>query len=99
MKYRAMFFAGAAVGYVMGTKAGREKYEQMKLASQRFTENPRVQEATEMLRTKGGELAGAARERVPEQIGNRMPGKHRDEMPQEYRDPRQETTTHPRTVL
>ncbi|MFB4315489.1 YtxH domain-containing protein [Actinomadura sp. 21ATH] len=104
MKHRAMFFAGAAVGYVLGTKAGRERYEQMKQASQRFTENPRVQEYAEVLRTKGGEIAEAARDRVPEQIGSKMPGKHQDDMPEEYKDPRQETTTHgtaatPRTTL
>lgn len=89
MKYRLTFMAGAALGYVMGTKAGRERYEQIVQASRRFSENPRVQEAAETLRTKGGELAGAARERVPEQIGQRMPGRHRD-VPSEYQDPRQE---------
>jgi hypothetical protein len=90
MKFRTTFILGAAVGYVFGTKAGRERYEQIMQASRRFSENPKVQEATETLRTKGGELAGAARERVPEQIGQRIPGRHRD-LPKEYEDPRQET--------
>ncbi|GAA2458872.1 hypothetical protein GCM10010191_93730 [Actinomadura vinacea] len=75
MKYRLTFMAGAALGYVLGTKAGRERYEQIVQASRRVSENPKVHEAAETLRTKGGELAGAARERVPEQIGQRMPGR------------------------
>jgi hypothetical protein len=85
MKFRTSFILGAAVGYVLGTKAGRERYEQIMDASRRFSENPKVQEAAETLRSKGGALAGAARERVPEQIGNRM-----RRTPSEYEDPQRE---------
>ena len=90
MKFRTTFIMGAAVGYVLGTKAGRERYEQIMQATRRLGENPKVQEAAETLRSKGGEIAGAARERVPEQIGQRIAGRNR-EMPREYEDPRQET--------
>ncbi|MFA1539199.1 YtxH domain-containing protein [Actinomadura monticuli] len=88
MKTRMMFMAGAAVGYVLGTKAGRERYEQIKRLSQQVSENPNVQEAAGMLRAKGEEFAGAARgkanhlkDRVPEQ----MPGRKADkEQPEVY---------------
>lgn len=90
MKARMMFMAGAAIGYVMGTKAGRERYEQIKRLSQQVSENPNVQDAAGKLRAKGEEFAGAARgkagqlkERVPEQ----MPGRHKateDEQPRVY---------------
>ncbi|MDL4771334.1 YtxH domain-containing protein [Spirillospora sp. NBC_01491] len=100
MKYRATFIAGAAVGYVLGTKAGRERYEQIKRTSRRVAENPTVQEAAGVVRAKGEELAGAAkdragdlatnaRDRVPDQIGDRIPGGRR--VPAEYRDPRSES--------
>jgi len=83
MKYA--FLAGAVVGYVFGTRAGRERYEQLKQLSRQVSENPNVQDAAGMLRTKGGEFAGAAKgkaeslaasakERVPEQ----MPGRHKN---------------------
>ncbi|TDB82890.1 YtxH domain-containing protein [Actinomadura sp. KC216] len=82
MKARMMFMAGAAIGYVLGTKAGRERYEQIKRMSQQMSENPNVQEAAGKLRAKGEEFAGAARgkagqmkERVPQQ----MPGRHKAE--------------------
>jgi hypothetical protein len=84
MKTRMMFMAGAAIGYVLGTKAGRERYEQIKRLSQQVSENPNVQEAAGMLRAKGEEFAGAARgkanhlkDRVPEQVPGR--GKAEDQ--------------------
>ncbi|TDD58159.1 YtxH domain-containing protein [Actinomadura darangshiensis] len=78
MKTRMMFMAGAAIGYVLGTKAGRERYEQIKQLSRQGWENPNVQDAAGVLRSKGEEFAGAARdkaghlkERVPEQVQGR----------------------------
>ncbi|MFF5263300.1 hypothetical protein ACFY4C_30600 [Actinomadura viridis] len=93
MKHRTTFIAGAALGYVLGTKAGRERYDQMRRASRRLAENPNFQEAAGAIRAKGEELAGAARERAPEQLRERIPGLHR-ETPPEYEDPRREAT-HP----
>ncbi|MEV4677931.1 MULTISPECIES: YtxH domain-containing protein [Actinomadura] len=87
MKTRMMFMAGAAIGYVLGTKAGRERYEQLKRLSQQVSENPNVQEAAGMLRAKGEEFAGAARgkanhlkERVPEQVQGRKADRERPEV-------------------
>ncbi|NVI93178.1 YtxH domain-containing protein [Actinomadura sp. BRA 177] len=87
MKTRMMFMAGAAIGYVLGTKAGRERYEQIKRLSQQVSENPNVQEAAGMLRSKGEEFAGAARgkandlkDRVPEQVPGRKAGKEQPEV-------------------
>ncbi|WP_067479659.1 YtxH domain-containing protein [Actinomadura hibisca] len=103
MKVRTPFIIGAAVGYVLGTKAGRERYEQILGVSQRVKENPRVQETAGVLRTKGGELAGTAREKagplvdkVPAQIGDKIPGMNRgSSAPAEYQDPRRETPAQP----
>ncbi|WP_131738668.1 YtxH domain-containing protein [Actinomadura roseirufa] len=71
MKYRMAFMAGAAIGYVLGTKAGRERYEQIKRVSRQVSENPNVQEAAEVIRGKAGSVASSAKERVPEQIGGK----------------------------
>jgi hypothetical protein len=38
--------AAAAVGYVLGTRAGRERYEQIKAGAQKVARDPRVQAAT-----------------------------------------------------
>lgn len=37
--------AGVAAGYVLGTRAGRERYEQIKAGASRLAGNPKVQAA------------------------------------------------------
>jgi hypothetical protein len=55
------FLLGAAVGYVLGAKAGRERYEQLLRTYQRVADHPAVQGA-----------AGVVRARVEETVnGNR----------------------------
>jgi hypothetical protein len=44
MKGKLMLLAGAAVGYVFGTRAGRERYEQLKQKAMETWHDPRVQE-------------------------------------------------------
>lgn len=43
MRGKILFAAGLAVGYVLGTRAGRERYEQLKSAAVGFWNDPRVQ--------------------------------------------------------
>lgn len=47
-----------AVGYVLGTRAGRERYEQIKSMASRVKEDPRVQE-------KAQQAADLAKEKAP----------------------------------
>jgi hypothetical protein len=83
MKYRATFIIGAAVGYLLGTRAGRERYEQIKRTARRCAENPTVQETAGLLRAQAGELAGTAKEKVGTTLhgrfGDRIPGLRRTE--------------------
>jgi hypothetical protein len=43
MKGKILFLTGLGLGYVLGTRAGRERYEQMKTAVERLWNDPRVQ--------------------------------------------------------
>ncbi|WP_025156184.1 hypothetical protein [Leifsonia aquatica] len=43
MRGKILFVTGAAVGYVLGTRAGRKRYEQMKSAATKVWESPGVQ--------------------------------------------------------
>ncbi len=43
MRGKILFAAGLAVGYVLGTRAGRERYEELKRAATSFWNDPRVQ--------------------------------------------------------
>ena len=42
-----IFAAGAGLGYVLGTRAGREKYEKMRAQARHIMENPKVKETTD----------------------------------------------------
>jgi hypothetical protein len=52
------FLLGVAVGYVLGAKAGHERYEQLIRTYQRVSDHPAVQGA-----------AGVVRARVDERLG------------------------------
>ena len=43
MKGKILFVAGLGLGYIFGTRAGREKYEQLKTTAQKFWNDPRLQ--------------------------------------------------------
>ncbi len=44
MKNKLVFAAGMAAGYVLGTRAGRESYEQLRSKAQKLWNDPKVQE-------------------------------------------------------
>lgn len=43
MKGKILFVVGLGLGYVLGTRAGREKYEQLKSSAMKLWNDPRVQ--------------------------------------------------------
>lgn len=51
------FVAGAAVGYVLGTRAGRGQYERLKKAGSAVWSNPRVQRQVHKVEDKVGDVA------------------------------------------
>ena len=57
MKKLTLLIAGG-IGYVLGTRAGRERYEQIKRAATRVKDDPRVQE-------KATQAADLAKEKAP----------------------------------
>ena len=55
MKGKFLFVVGLGVGYVLGARAGRERYEQIRQAAQNVWNQPAVQEGVETV--KGFALA------------------------------------------
>ena len=55
---KLMLLVAGGIGYVLGTRAGRERYEQIKMAATRVKDDPRVQE-------KAHHAADLAKEKAP----------------------------------
>ena len=55
------FLLGAAVGYVLGAKAGRGRYEQIMRTYRKLADHPAVQGAAGIARAKIGEKTGFGR--------------------------------------
>lgn len=61
MKGKILLLTGLAVGYVLGTRAGRERYEEIKKAADKVWSDPRVQkpvkQAEDFVKDKAPEVA------------------------------------------
>lgn len=61
MKGKILFVAGLGLGYILGTRAGREKYDQLKTAALKVWNDPRVQKqvdaAQDFVKDKAPEVA------------------------------------------
>ncbi|MFJ2769730.1 YtxH domain-containing protein [Streptomyces sp. NPDC087300] len=73
MRYRLTFVAGLALGYVLGTRAGRERYEQLKKSAREISQNPAVRNTVESATQQGREVAGKAFHSVSDKVGEKMP--------------------------
>ena len=70
MRYKAMFVAGFAVGFVAGARSGRETYDKMVAYAQQVAEHPKVQQATSVAQAKATEFAKTAKEKGPDYAKN-----------------------------
>jgi len=61
MRGKLLFVAGAALGYVLGSRAGRARYEQIKTVSGKIWNNGNVQkgvhQAEDFIQDKGPDVA------------------------------------------
>ncbi|HEY3437710.1 MAG TPA: YtxH domain-containing protein [Actinotalea sp.] len=63
MRVKAAFVLGGAVGYVLGTRAGREQFEKIRSSARTLWENPRVQGTVSDVEQRA---AGFVRDVAPE---------------------------------
>ncbi|MER6612353.1 YtxH domain-containing protein [Streptomyces xantholiticus] len=73
MRYKLTFVAGLAIGFVLGTRAGRERYEQLKKSARQISQNPAVRNVAESAAMSGREAAGKAYHAVSDKVGDRVP--------------------------
>jgi hypothetical protein len=78
MKGKILFVVGLGVGYVLGTRAGRERYEQIKGAAERVWNTPTVQQGVgtvkEFAMTRVGDLSDTVVDNVKNLIGTATKG-------------------------
>jgi hypothetical protein len=55
---------GVAIGYVLGAKAGHERYEQLLRTYQRLTDHPAVQGAAGVVRARVEQTVNGARRKA-----------------------------------
>ena len=72
-KYRITFLSGLAAGFVLGARAGRERYEQIKRLSRKVTDSPAAQQAAGAVQAQAAGMAKAAKQKVTEQVQTRAP--------------------------
>jgi hypothetical protein len=73
VRYKLTFVVGVALGYVIGTRAGRERYEQIKKSARELSQNPAVRNAAESAAQTSRQVAGKAYHAVSEKVGDRLP--------------------------
>lgn len=57
MKNKAVFLAGAGVGYVLGTRAGRQQFEALKAKAASLWNDPRVQDKVSTVEAQAAQFA------------------------------------------
>lgn len=70
MRGRLWFLGGVAVGFVLGARAGRERYDQLVSAARQLWDHPTVQEATGVVQEQANRLYTGSKEAVSEKLSN-----------------------------
>lgn len=73
MRGKISLLAGGAIGYVLGTRAGRERYEQIKSQAQSVWNNPKVQEKAAQAQDLAKEKAPLLKDKVSDATSSSSP--------------------------
>ncbi len=72
MRSKATFLAGFATGYVLGSRAGRARYEQIRQAARSFMANPTVQSTASTLQHQAGDALTTAKDKAAGTLGEKL---------------------------
>ncbi|GGK28710.1 hypothetical protein GCM10010124_21730 [Pilimelia terevasa] len=70
MRGKLWFALGAAAGYVIGARAGRERYEQIAVTARRLWDHPTVQEAAGVVQAEANKLYDQGKDAVSHTLSN-----------------------------
>jgi hypothetical protein len=68
MRGKLIFITGVGVGYVLGTRAGREKFDQMVAQARKVWESPTMQEAAGVVQAQATRLYDEGKAVVNDQV-------------------------------
>jgi hypothetical protein len=70
MRGKMWFLSGVAVGFVVGARAGRERYDQLVRAARQLWDHPTVQEAAGVVQAQANRLYAEGKDTVSEKLSN-----------------------------
>jgi len=70
MRGKLMFLGGLAAGFVIGARAGREKYEELVRTAKKVKESPTVQEAAGVVQEQANRLYHEGKDKVTDKLAN-----------------------------
>ncbi|HEU4567762.1 MAG TPA: hypothetical protein VFR99_06970 [Marmoricola sp.] len=68
---KSSLIVGFAAGYVLGSRAGRERYEQIKAGATKVAQNPKVQAAADRAQDAVAEQASTVVDAAKEKVTSR----------------------------
>ena len=72
MRFKLTFFLGFVTGYVMGTKAGRKRYDAISDGVRRLVDSPVVQEAAGVLQAQASGAMATAKSSVTSKVSDKV---------------------------
>lgn len=73
MRGKLWFISGLAAGFVLGARAGREKYEELVVNARKVWENPTVQEAAGVAQAQATRLYSEGKDKVAQsKLGEKL---------------------------
>jgi hypothetical protein len=73
MRGKLMFLGGLAAGFVLGSRAGREKYEEIRTGAKKVWEHPTVQEAAGVAQAQATKLYSEGKDKLGQtKVGEKL---------------------------
>jgi hypothetical protein len=73
MRGKLMFISGLAAGFVLGSRAGREKYEEIAANAKKVWEHPTVQEAAGVAQAQANKLYTEGKDKLDQsKVGQKL---------------------------
>ncbi|NJP34661.1 hypothetical protein [Micromonospora thermarum] len=82
MRGKIMFLGGLAAGFVLGARAGREKYEELVIRGRKVLDHPTVQEAAGVAQAQATRLYSEGKDKLGQsKLGEKLSGNgHKQEL-------------------